>query len=281
MLPPPTLIMSGALQLPCASLRRQVTAPLPTPRADSDRHLLDAGDHDHALGLVEKVARHRLLHAEHGGQHLAAGLESAHFLRVVVIRAPGRTPRPARTGRAGGSWSSTPPGHRHARQLVVEVHRRLACTSSSRPGGGSRSRSARRTAGSSTPISRQGAPPRMSAKGRTKPIEPPAPIIAVSLPKPALRRGRAASKAGPSGSVFHQGVPRVDRAPSPCAPYGAACGELPAPAARPASRASMFGTVRSESRARAASMIWLERALDRRAPRRRSRSATGRVQSFS
>jgi hypothetical protein len=36
--------------------------------------------------------------------------------------------------------------------------------------------------GSSTPISRQGAPPSSSAKGPTKPIEPPAPIIAVSLP---------------------------------------------------------------------------------------------------
>src|SRR6266516_2963924 len=60
--------------------------------------------------------------------------------------------------------------------------------------------------GSSTPIRRPGAPPSMSAKGCTKQIDPPAPIIAVSLPNPAFSARRAASNAGPSGSVVHHGV---------------------------------------------------------------------------
>jgi hypothetical protein len=59
---------------------------------------------------------------------------------------------------------------------------------------------------SATPIKMQRAPLRRSAKGCTKPIVPPVPIMAASLPKPALSAPRAASKAGPSGSVVHQGM---------------------------------------------------------------------------
>ena len=60
--------------------------------------------------------------------------------------------------------------------------------------------------GSATPIRMQGAPLRRSANGCTKPMVPPAPTMAVSLPKPAFRAPRAAPKAGPSGSVVHHGV---------------------------------------------------------------------------
>src|SRR6185436_9720827 len=110
--------------------------------------------------------------------------------------------------------------------------------------------------GSSTPISRQGAPPRRSANGCTKPMEPPAPIMAVSLPKPALSARRAASKAGPSGSVVHQGVVPLSLAVTltPCG--GLAVSFLMRSQA--ALRPSMLGTVRSERRARAESTIWFD-----------------------
>src|SRR5438876_10265044 len=66
--------------------------------------------------------------------------------------------------------------------------------------------------GSATPMSMRGAPFRRSAKGWTKPIVPPAPTMAASLPKPALSAARAASNAGPSGSVVHHGVVPVTEA---------------------------------------------------------------------
>jgi hypothetical protein len=53
-----------------------------------------------------------------------------------------------------------------------------------------------------------GRTPSRSAKGCTKPMEPPAPIIAVSLLKPALSARRAGLEGGPSGSVVHHGVRR-------------------------------------------------------------------------
>src|SRR5687767_11459556 len=114
--------------------------------------------------------------------------------------------------------------------------------------------------GSSTPIRRHGAPPSRSAKGCTKPMDPPAPIMAVSFLKPAFNARRAASKAGPSGSVVHQGVVPLTLAVT-FAPYGGLDVSFFTSSA-PALRPSMFGTVRSESRARAESTIWLEDPLN-------------------
>ncbi len=133
-------------------------------------------------------------------------------------------------------------------------------------------------AGSSTPMRRQGTPPSRSAKGWTKPIVPPAPIMAVSFPKPAFRARRAASKAGPSGSVVHHGVVPLIRAVT-LAPWGGFVVSF-LTSRRPASFPSMSGTVRNERRARAASMIWFEEPWMGRA----SKAITvreGRVQSFS
>src|SRR6185436_2574830 len=110
--------------------------------------------------------------------------------------------------------------------------------------------------GSSTPVSRQGAPPRRSEKGCTNPIDPPAPIMAASFLNPALRARRAASNAGPSGSVVHQGVlPLILAVTS--TPNGG-CLVSFFTSCSPALRPSMSGTVRKLSRARAESTIWLD-----------------------
>ena len=132
--------------------------------------------------------------------------------------------------------------------------------------------------GSSTPISRHGTPPSAIENGLTKPIEPPAPIIAASRPNPARSARRAASNAGPSGSVVHQrAVPltlAVTRAPA----GGRAVSRRASSA--PARRSSMRGTVRSDSRARAASITWFEEPASGCASSAITVSA-GRVQSRS
>src|SRR5439155_12846237 len=110
--------------------------------------------------------------------------------------------------------------------------------------------------GSSTPISRHGAPPSRSANGWTKPIDPPAPIMAVSLPKPAFSARRAASKAGPSGSVVHHGVVPLSLAVI-LTPWGGLLVSFLI-SSHAALRPSMLGTVRSERRARAESTIWFD-----------------------
>lgn len=60
--------------------------------------------------------------------------------------------------------------------------------------------------GSATLIRMQGAPWRRSANGSAKPMVPPAPTMAVSVLKLALRAARAASKAARSGPAVHHGV---------------------------------------------------------------------------
>src|SRR5262249_38524352 len=57
--------------------------------------------------------------------------------------------------------------------------------------------------GSSMPSKRAGGPPNNSAKGPTKPIEPPQPIATGFTPKPFLSALEAAVNAGPVGSVIH------------------------------------------------------------------------------
>src|SRR5918994_262523 len=87
-------------------------------------------------------------------------------------------------------------------------------------------------------------------------MEPPAPIMAVSFLNPAFSARRAASKAGPSGSVVHHGVVPLTFAVT-LVPWGGVAGSFLTRSA-PALRPSMLGTVRSESRARAESTIWLD-----------------------
>ena len=50
-------------------------------------------------------------------------------------------------------------------------------------------------------------PPNASANGPTNGIEPPTPMSTGSTPKPARSARRAASNAGPVGSVSHAGAP--------------------------------------------------------------------------
>ena len=77
----------------------------------------------------------------------------------------------------------------------------------SRRGAGSRPRRGCSSPGSSGPISSAGMPPNASANGPTNGIDPPTPISTGSTPKPACSARRAASNAGPVGSVCHAGAP--------------------------------------------------------------------------
>ena len=75
--------------------------------------------------------------------------------------------------------------------------------------------------GSSMPRSRAGAPPNRSASGPTNPMLPPEPIATGSWPNPSRMAARAASNAGPFGSVIHQLEPAPSCDTFTSTPHGA------------------------------------------------------------